>query len=109
MTAELVEAVRTYAEWDVADGKGATKRDHLKQAGRKGPAVTVSVPLRYLLDWFFELDAGRGGNGFGLNPISFADIEAWSRLTGARPLPWEVRAIKAMDAALLGELAKRGD
>jgi hypothetical protein len=56
--------------------------------------------------WFWTLDSGRS-HGFGPNPISFHDIEAWMRLTGAAPDHWEIHALKAMDLAYLGELANK--
>jgi hypothetical protein len=47
-----------------------------------------------------------GSNGFSRNPISFCEIEAWARLTGAAPEPWEIELITAMDSAALDEQAK---
>ena len=47
-------------------------------------------------DWFWELDKGRSV-GMGLNRLSWLDIAEWRRMTGANPLPWEIRAIQAMD------------
>lgn len=46
-------------------------------------------------DWFWELDKGRQV-GMGVNAISWADIEAWQHVTGARPEPWELNAIYKM-------------
>lgn len=57
----------------------------------------------HILEWFWTLDAGRGSNGFGANPISYPDILAWAALSDAEPEPWEVAAIKAMDIAMLSE------
>lgn len=54
---------------------------------------------------FVELDAARGGNGFGPNPIGFADIQAWAILTDNPLAPWEVRAVRMLDDAYLESLA----
>ena len=56
--------------------------------------------------WFQELQEGRSGNGFGPNPLSFAEIAAWASLTGRRPQPWEVRALKKIDLAYLETTVK---
>ena len=52
----------------------------------------------YLFNWFLELDAGRGGNGFGLNPLSYTEIQAWAALTRVGLAPWEVETIKRVDS-----------
>jgi hypothetical protein len=52
----------------------------------------------YLWIWFCELDAGRGGNGFGLNPLSYSEIQAWTQLKRVDLAPWEVEAIKRIDS-----------
>ena len=59
----------------------------------------------HILEWFWTLDAGRSSNGFGVNPISYPDILAWAALSGAEPEPSEVAAIKALDMAMLSEMA----
>lgn len=63
---------------------------------------------RHIWEWFLELHSARGSNGFSSNPIEYTQIKAWSELTGASPEPWEIKAIKSMDNALLEELAKDG-
>lgn len=35
----------------------------------------------------------------GPAPIAYQEIEAWARLTGKRPRPWEVGILKALDVA----------
>lgn len=35
------------------------------------------------------------------NPITFSDIQAFAALSGVAMLPWEVRAIRSLDYALL--------
>lgn len=55
-------------------------------------------------EFFNELQTGRTSNGFGPNPLSFSEIESWARLTGRKVAPWEVRAIKQVDAVYLETL-----
>jgi hypothetical protein len=53
------------------------------------------------------MSRARGSTGFGPAPLSWADIEAWSRVTGTPVDPWEARAIRAIDDAIIE--ATRGD
>ncbi|WP_320196219.1 phage tail assembly chaperone [Agrobacterium rosae] len=48
--------------------------------------------------WFRELDRARPGTGYGINPISWHELDAWSRLRKVVPSQWEVDAIMALDA-----------
>lgn len=47
------------------------------------------------------MDHARTSNGFGLNPISFTEIDAWQRLSGEMLRPWELRAIRRMDLVVI--------
>lgn len=47
------------------------------------------------------MDHARGSNGFGLNPISFSEIDAWQRLAGEVLRPWELQAIRRMDLVVI--------
>lgn len=51
--------------------------------------------------WFCELSAARTGTGFGANPISFSEIEAWAKMTRSKPTPREVLLIRKLDAVSL--------
>lgn len=59
-----------------------------------------------LWQWFWELDSARGQGMGGLECITYPDIAAWAQLTRTEVEEWEVRALKAMDAARLDETAK---
>jgi len=67
--------------------------------------VAIPVELAYLFAWFTELSAARGSGGFGANPISYAEIDAWARLTGTAPTPFEISVIRLLDGALLRNLS----
>lgn len=62
--------------------------------------------LGYLWVWFCELSSARTSNGYRLNPITFPEIDAWTRLMGVRPTPWETSVLRRMDAAVLSVLNK---
>jgi len=88
--------------------------DHLLSAWRQSGQMPGALEgpecpdvLRHLMEWFLELSSARGSSGFGINPIGYPDIEAWSRLTGARPSPYEVECLLALDRAFLQARAEK--
>ena len=56
--------------------------------------------------WFWEMAEARTSNGFCLLPLSWADIEAWARLTATPLSPYEVMTLRRMDAAYLSAHAE---
>lgn len=91
---------------------GATRRQELEHFAvmpdhRMSPssiatlrrAGNVPASLSHIWRWFWELNASRKGSGFGPLPIGYDDVEAWQRITGAKPSYWELRTLKAMDSA----------
>ncbi len=74
---------------------------HLRDKGR--PVVPDAG--RGLWGIFTQLSGARGFHQYGPNPISFAEIEAWARLTRTPLQPHHVQIIKAMDAAFLEHFA----
>lgn len=82
-------------------------RDHLRLKGR--PRVPEAG--RLLWSAFIEISAARGFYQFGPAPISFAEIEGWSRLTGTPLAPHHVEIIRAMDEAFVEHFqnAARGE
>ncbi len=92
---------------------GATERDHLesveRQTGFRPPALDgpeLPADGAHVWSWFLTLHQARGSNGFGGNPISFADIAAWVSLTGVIVRPQEIEAILAIDRVWLAHQAK---
>lgn len=55
---------------------------------------------------FRRLSARRGSNGFGINPISWPDIDAYVRHSKMPLAPWEVRLIEELDDLFRIEQAK---
>lgn len=60
-------------------------------------------PLWYL---FIQLSRGRTSNGFGANPLAWADIDAWGRLTATDPTPWEIDLLVTLDNVWMTQQAK---
>lgn len=65
-----------------------------QHAGKK---VAVPTAGRQVWDYFKDLDRQRTGNGFGLNPITFEAIKAWSDLRGVTLRQWQIDAILELD------------
>ena len=56
--------------------------------------------------WFNELSSRRT-RGFGMCPISWADIHAYFTRMGIQTRPWEIRLICSFDDAFLTTAAKK--
>lgn len=63
--------------------------------------------VAYLWPIFAELHTTRANNGFGVCPIAYAEIDAWCRLNDRHLSPFEVSAIKRIDAAFMTSEAKK--
>jgi len=63
-----------------------------------GPEVPVAEQRVWSI--FLELNATRTV-GMAVNPISFGEIEAWSRLRREPVRPFELTMLRALDAAYL--------
>lgn len=86
---------------DRPDTSGTPLRAHLQAAGVEQPnPKPFPEAAAQVWEWFMELATGRTA-GLGPNPLTWEGIAAWCDLTGNRPAPWEVRAIKALDLAFL--------
>lgn len=110
MTQALADYARAQFEFAAPGPDGTPRRAHLESAARSGNAVAQAeldalpaVPEAgdYLWEWFLELHLARASSGFGANPIGYADISAWSELTRRQLRPWEVLAIRAIDAVFM--------
>jgi hypothetical protein len=55
----------------------------------------------YLWVIFRRLSSRRGNNGFGGLPLTYPEIEAFDRLSGARLEPWEIEIIEHLDGLYL--------
>jgi hypothetical protein len=92
-------------------GDGRSLLVHLldveKQTGRKPESLAAAQePLpdavAYILDWFYELNRCRSGNGFGgINRITYTEIAAWASLTGRIPTAEEVECLLLLDGTYI--------
>jgi hypothetical protein len=101
--------------WGGKQSDGATTAQHVERAKKNCLASQVitdqtfsdapeEVPcpweLMHVWEWFIELDATRQ-NGMGIGPITHTELRNWSANLQVHPLPFEVRAIMAIDRAFL--------
>lgn len=72
-----------------------------KQTGREVPELEnlLEVPdtMKFLWMYFIDLHNSRGSNGFGVNCISYTEIDAYFRLMDIKPAEWEIQVIKRLD------------
>ena len=80
---------------------GVPAADKLRYLGKLEAGPEAPPQAAHLLGWFNEISAGRTSSGFGWNPLTWADLAAWSRLTGTALRPWEVRMLKRLDHLFL--------
>ena len=71
--------------------------------GREQTPPLPFVVATHMLDWLDEL-GWSGSTGMGPAPLSFQEIEAWSRLTKTPLEPWEALALRTASAAYVGQL-----
>lgn len=85
------------------DRQGVTVSDHYLQLGREADLEGPDFPdvVGYLWDYFMELHAARPVGAMGAGPLTFEGIKAWSDLTHRELSPWEVKALKDIDAIWL--------
>ena len=67
----------------------------------------VPPAARYLLEWFWELTAGRPAGPSGWLGLPATEIEAWAALRRIVMRPWELDAIRALDAKFLEVMGER--
>lgn len=86
---------------------GVAYRKHLQVAAKRGLESAIKklegpdVPyaLLYLWEYFAELDMARGEGFNGAAPLTYATIDAWSRLLDHKVQPHEVQALLSLDLA----------
>jgi hypothetical protein len=64
-----------------------------------GPSVPQ--PVRYLLDYWYELGLGRGTGAWGPAPLTWQDIAGWSAVSDTAVTGGEAVVLMRMDRAFL--------
>lgn len=66
----------------------------------------VHPDFAYLLEWFWDISAGRSHGFNGPNPLSMTEISNWSVLTGTVIRREEIAILRAMDGAFMSAITK---
>lgn len=86
-------------------GGGASLSAHYdavaRATGKTVKPPELPTPLRYLWNHFAMLHRARGGNGFGPNPLSWSEINAYCQLNRTSLTSWELEALRLLDDAYL--------
>jgi len=64
------------------------------------------MAVMYLWRAYHRMRGRKGGNGFGVVPLEWPDIDAFSRMSGLKLLPWEVTMIEKIDDLWLRSMAE---
>ncbi|WP_425462117.1 phage tail assembly chaperone [Maritalea myrionectae] len=87
------------------DENGFSPRQHLAAIDRDSEEPEP-ISHEYLIDWFLRLSRRRPTSTSGYAPLTFEGIDAWVRLSGEAPEPWEIMMIEKMDDAWLSGVAE---
>jgi len=73
------------------------------------PEVPLMLEAQIIVNWFFELDTGRGGS-FGPDRLQWSEIKAWADVTGRELTMWNLTMLRMLDSYYLkmaGEQMKK--
>lgn len=65
--------------------------------------------MQYVWRCFIELNNARSGTGYGINPISYTEIDCYFRLQQVVPDEWEVQTIKRLDSIAMQAYADKAE
>lgn len=57
--------------------------------------------MRYVWDYYLELSFTRQNYGWGISPLTYAEILAWSKLRGIFLDAWELDILVRLDAVYM--------
>ncbi|WP_347271797.1 phage tail assembly chaperone [Rhizorhabdus histidinilytica] len=78
----------------------------MRQAGI--PVVMPPNPSPIFLQCLMEIGLFQA-NGMGISPTSWAEIDAWSRMTDVRLAPWQARLIRQLSVDYVAESRRAED
>lgn len=109
--ADLCEAVRITIRYDAPRDFGLpspeTRRQYNLRFGQPpGPEAEIPLAGAWAHDLFWSLNSRRQRSDTGPQPLTHAEIEAWSRLNKTKLSPQDVALLIAMDDAYLSAVAE---
>ena len=114
LVAEVGEYAKSHFHLDYVPKGGVSLRDQYEQVEKqigKAPPELQNLPIlpecaETVWGYFFEL-SGKRTIGMSMNPITWGDIDAWSRCRGIRLMQWEIDCITAIDEAFRDEMTPK--
>lgn len=90
----------------MADHQASYERQTGKRMAVAEPEAEHHLPevLAHVWGWYEVLGRRRTGSGVGPNPLTFQEVEAWSRLMQVDPDPWEVHLLLRLDDVMLDHM-----
>ncbi|MFC4729088.1 phage tail assembly chaperone [Coralloluteibacterium thermophilus] len=92
-----------FVRYDIPDERGETRRARNARFGQPAPKPEIPPPAAHVWGWFWALSNRRRS---GPEPLTYAEVGEWQRLTGTPVRPEEVEMIMRMDDAYLDETRK---
>jgi hypothetical protein len=102
----MVSALRGEVEGDSTASKMIEVNRRATRLPRSEREPPFPLHDAYLFAIFQELNASRSSNGFGYNPLSYTEIDAYRRMTGQMLNPWQVKMLMRIDQIFLAASAK---
>lgn len=98
-----------------SDGMGSTQDDHIQSIIRQGGQLPANISKQLELpplgvpvwNYFCDLSRARQSNGFGPQPYTYSEIQAYCNLNGITLQPWELDLLKAIDQVALKIMHKQ--
>jgi len=97
----MVSALRGEVEGDSTAAKMIEVNRRASRLPRSEREPPFPLHDAYLFQIFQKLNASRSHNGFGYNPLSYTEIDAYKRLTGTALNAWQVDMLMYMDRIFL--------
>ena len=83
-----------------------TRAEMARLAGREIELPDIDAPLMSIITLTFDIGPYAGA---GEAPVSWVDIDAWSRITGVCLSPWQARAVRRLASEYLASQRRSSD
>jgi hypothetical protein len=105
----LLEHLKHVGQLAQSSKDGKSNRSHLEALAARGDKLALKalqgpeVPwaVEYLLEWWYELGAGRAGGAWGPSAMTWQDVGAWARVTNTPVTAMEAAMLLRMDRVFL--------
>jgi alpha-ketoglutarate-dependent taurine dioxygenase len=118
----MLESFKALLKLDVPDKSGKTLRTNIEQAIQSLPqkdpkraeleeelqkGQNIPENLEHVWNWFWSLHYARTHSANGPNPITYSEINSWSKLTNTKVRPTEINILRRLDTTYLEFVAEQ--